>query len=201
MCFICVVLLLCSVSLLFIVCMHLLVVSVIYLIYYIFFFFVCVFFFSSRRRHTRCALVTGVQTCALPISRDRFSANRHYTLDHSCTRFRPGHSPAYQTPHPRRPLYCRRSIHYRNRRRGHAHTRSRSPRHRHRQSRPHHRKTAKGIFRCRERQKSQIPSLAKQDISRSSILILVCLSLSTWIHHEQYPTNRRSKRRDRTNAV
>src|SRR3546814_6544141 len=31
------------------------------------FFPVCVFFFSSRRRHTRCALVTGVQTCALPI--------------------------------------------------------------------------------------------------------------------------------------
>src|SRR3546814_15255167 len=34
--------------------------------------YVCVavlyFFFSSRRRHTRCALVTGVQTCALPIS-------------------------------------------------------------------------------------------------------------------------------------
>src|SRR3546814_4521119 len=30
---------------------------------YAFFFF----FFSSRRRHTRCALVTGVQTCALPI--------------------------------------------------------------------------------------------------------------------------------------
>src|SRR3546814_1132675 len=29
-------------------------------------FFLC-FFFSSRRRHTRCALVTGVQTCALPI--------------------------------------------------------------------------------------------------------------------------------------
>src|SRR3546814_9039883 len=34
-------------------------------------FFGCVFFFSSRRRHTRCALVTGVQTCALPISRNR----------------------------------------------------------------------------------------------------------------------------------
>src|SRR3546814_9099253 len=31
-------------------------------------FFFC-FFFSSRRRHTRCALVTGVQTCALPILR------------------------------------------------------------------------------------------------------------------------------------
>src|SRR3546814_19752769 len=30
---------------------------------------VCFFFFSSRRRHTRCALVTGVQTCALPILR------------------------------------------------------------------------------------------------------------------------------------
>src|SRR3546814_15747312 len=30
------------------------------------FIFLC-FFFSSRRRHTRCALVTGVQTCALPI--------------------------------------------------------------------------------------------------------------------------------------
>src|SRR3546814_5834406 len=29
--------------------------------------FVFLFFFSSRRRHTRCALVTGVQTCALPI--------------------------------------------------------------------------------------------------------------------------------------
>src|SRR3546814_12812159 len=28
-----------------------------------------VFFFSSRRRHTRCALVTGVQTCALPFWR------------------------------------------------------------------------------------------------------------------------------------
>src|SRR3546814_1248922 len=29
--------------------------------------FVLFFFFSSRRRHTSCALVTGVQTCALPI--------------------------------------------------------------------------------------------------------------------------------------
>src|SRR3546814_9593483 len=37
-----------------------------------------IFFFSNRRRHTRCALVTGVQTCALPIfvlslSKDRSS--------------------------------------------------------------------------------------------------------------------------------
>src|SRR3546814_1537207 len=35
-------------------------------------FFVFFFFFSSRRRHTRCALVTGVQTCALPILGERF---------------------------------------------------------------------------------------------------------------------------------
>src|SRR3546814_3093917 len=34
----------------------------------IFLFIVVIFFFSSRRRHTSCALVTGVQTCALPIS-------------------------------------------------------------------------------------------------------------------------------------
>src|SRR3546814_8459471 len=32
----------------------------------------CFFFFSSRRRHTRCALVTGVQTCALPILADHW---------------------------------------------------------------------------------------------------------------------------------
>src|SRR3546814_3662684 len=34
-----------------------------------------IFIFSSRRRHTRCALVTGVQTCALPISRPAGSRN------------------------------------------------------------------------------------------------------------------------------
>src|SRR3546814_18028496 len=34
-----------------------------------------VFFFSSRRRHTRCALVTGVQTCALPIFRHGLQAS------------------------------------------------------------------------------------------------------------------------------
>src|SRR3546814_2812295 len=34
----------------------------------VFLYFLVLFFFSSRRRHTRCALVTGVQTCALPIS-------------------------------------------------------------------------------------------------------------------------------------
>src|SRR3546814_9755866 len=51
-----------------------------------FFYLVCsfvfsFFFFSSRRRHTRCALVTGVQTCALPICGtviDCVSANRRF---------------------------------------------------------------------------------------------------------------------------
>src|SRR3546814_18505861 len=36
------------------------------------------FFFSSRRRHTRCALVTGVQTCALPISGTRYTARNSW---------------------------------------------------------------------------------------------------------------------------
>src|SRR3546814_2496877 len=35
------------------------------------------FFFSSGRRHTRCALVTGVQTCALPISRASLITGRY----------------------------------------------------------------------------------------------------------------------------
>src|SRR3546814_2949679 len=34
------------------------------------------FFFSSRRRHTICALVTGVQTCALPIFSRAFYHDR-----------------------------------------------------------------------------------------------------------------------------
>src|SRR3546814_17631418 len=39
--------------------------------------FTCFFFVSSRRRHTSCALVTGVQTCALPIStRQMYAADR-----------------------------------------------------------------------------------------------------------------------------
>src|SRR3546814_16145357 len=37
---------------------------------YVFFYFK--FFFASRRRHTSCALVTGVQTCALPIYAEAF---------------------------------------------------------------------------------------------------------------------------------
>src|SRR3546814_7972776 len=41
----------------------------------------CYVFFSSRRRHTRCALVTGVQTCALPILGALFHTFLHGTGD------------------------------------------------------------------------------------------------------------------------
>src|SRR3546814_1448712 len=41
----------------------------------------CCFVFSSRRRHTRCELVTGVQTCALPIWQGYAGRNSHvFTL-------------------------------------------------------------------------------------------------------------------------
>src|SRR3546814_10143240 len=43
-----------------------------------------VFFFSSRRRHTRCALVTGVQTCALPISACRLRLPPSHLMIHPC---------------------------------------------------------------------------------------------------------------------
>src|SRR3546814_18480325 len=43
----------------------------------------CYFFFSSRRRHTMCALVTGVQTCALPIlALERAEAQRALCTEH-----------------------------------------------------------------------------------------------------------------------
>src|SRR3546814_1865311 len=48
------------------------------------FVFVSFFFFSSRRRHTRCALVTGVQTCALPIWALSTSACFHATAATGC---------------------------------------------------------------------------------------------------------------------
>src|SRR3546814_7113226 len=56
-----------------------------YLVLFSFLFFVLLFFFSSRRRHTRCALVTGVQTCALPIYFDRVA--RAYTIGEAGPRF------------------------------------------------------------------------------------------------------------------
>src|SRR3546814_15888330 len=52
------------------------------LVYVVFVFF----FFSSRRRHTRCALVTGVQTCALPILARRIrSASPNWAAPTSAT--------------------------------------------------------------------------------------------------------------------
>src|SRR3546814_3217035 len=42
---------------------------------------VFVFFFSSRRRHTRCALVTGVQTCALPIYLGAYISRNRIDMD------------------------------------------------------------------------------------------------------------------------
>src|SRR3546814_7517469 len=50
------------------------------------------FFFSSRRRHTRCALVTGVQTCALPIS-----TNGTAPLEFGMGRNRPGDGACLET--------------------------------------------------------------------------------------------------------
>src|SRR3546814_5317255 len=54
------------------------------------------FFFSSRRRHTRCALVTGVQTCALPISARPIASglaverlNFHYAISGDKPAWRP----------------------------------------------------------------------------------------------------------------
>src|SRR3546814_15328773 len=51
--------------------------------------FFCMFVFSSRRRHTRCALVTGVQTCALPIwpkGRDAYVLRRAPSADYMAGR-------------------------------------------------------------------------------------------------------------------
>src|SRR3546814_11325785 len=48
------------------------------------------FFFSSRRRHTRCALVTGVQTCALPISQQAAVATIEWKMVTSWPKNFPG---------------------------------------------------------------------------------------------------------------
>src|SRR3546814_7425184 len=55
------------------------------------------FFFSSRRRHTRCALVTGVQTCALPISlgRGAVAAVRGAGVDCTVVTLHPGRMGLY----------------------------------------------------------------------------------------------------------
>src|SRR3546814_5296706 len=48
------------------------------------FWYLVYFFFSSRRRHTRCALVTGVQTCALPISLASGKIGFLHQFDNAC---------------------------------------------------------------------------------------------------------------------
>src|SRR3546814_7038401 len=70
-------------------------------VFFVFFFF----FFSSRRRHTRCALVTGVQTCALPIFPFIAPpvAEKHSSHEH--------HSPAYSRSTGRRVLRSSRRTH------------------------------------------------------------------------------------------
>src|SRR3546814_1038633 len=50
-------------------------------------YYCCRFFFSSRRRHTSCALVTGVQTCALPILADDDRATLYGALLDCTARF------------------------------------------------------------------------------------------------------------------
>src|SRR3546814_8442692 len=51
-----------------------------------------ILFFSSRRRHTRCALVTGVQTCALPIFRPLLGPPRRAVGARAGTGFRESRS-------------------------------------------------------------------------------------------------------------
>src|SRR3546814_4390683 len=53
------------------------------------------FFFSSRRRHTRCALVTGVQTCALPICRRSRTPSPSWAVRTGNCGCRPWPVPAY----------------------------------------------------------------------------------------------------------
>src|SRR3546814_5112891 len=66
-------------------------------------FHVCVFFFSSRRRHTICALVTGVQACALPISGAHAQEQRAFLPRRDCAqRETAGRLTARLSPAPRK---------------------------------------------------------------------------------------------------
>src|SRR3546814_7340347 len=58
-----------------------------------------IFFLSSRRRHTRCALVTGVQTCALPIFMNPF-------LHSTVARSQAGPHRSWRDSAPARPAGC-----------------------------------------------------------------------------------------------
>src|SRR3546814_8732300 len=69
------------------------VLCLLYILFSCFFF--CVFFFSSRRRHTRCALVTGVQTCALPIWPSSKHRRDHAMMEPKFARLPPEGSRSY----------------------------------------------------------------------------------------------------------
>src|SRR3546814_10182806 len=81
-------------------------------------------FFSSRRRHTRCALVTGVQTCALPICyelqsrsieiagriiREAIACKNRQTHRHSQGRPEPRHPRQQKITHARASLKARKN--------------------------------------------------------------------------------------------
>src|SRR3546814_13330149 len=77
--------------------------------------YVLLFFFSSRRRHTRCALVTGVQTCALPIWGNGGPVVPRPAAVRRSAGLRPRYAPAIpcaradrrRRSHPRSPRPCR----------------------------------------------------------------------------------------------
>src|SRR3546814_6982045 len=75
------------------------------LLSFVFSFFM-IFFFSSRRRHTRCALVTGVQTCALPISVWLRPSRRVRLSSTLCARSRRRPSRSCSLRSRRRPIDC-----------------------------------------------------------------------------------------------
>src|SRR3546814_10883073 len=80
------------------------VIGTMFIVYHLLYF--CVFFFTSSRRHTICALVTGFQTCALPISLHQGSPGTSLGHGSSESRAVLGHrcSPSGRTasPAPRR---------------------------------------------------------------------------------------------------
>src|SRR3546814_13421183 len=78
------------------------------------------FFFSSRRRHTRCALVTGVQTCALPIWRRGFRLDRGAVPGRQA-RTRPAGGYGLCLCPDQGAAICQRRLHHAVQRRGGAH--------------------------------------------------------------------------------
>src|SRR3546814_18270118 len=135
-----------------------------------------IFFFSSRRRHTRCALVTGVQTCALPISdRSRKSCpcwgSSHRAA--SSRSSRPKHcGPPSSAPRPR-PAAGQRQAGYRNGRRSRNDSRVENPGRR--AAAPD---TAKSGRRCAARRRSEDRRVGKEGVS-------TCRYRWSWYHQKK----------------